>query len=149
MAVPAYLVDTNILLRISRRDDPDHAIVRAALARLAEAGVALYYTHQNIVEFWNVCTRPADRNGFGLSISETDREIRAFEKGMILLPDNAAIHHEWRRLVVAHSVSGAKVHDASLVAAMMVHGVTHLLTLNTGDFARYPGITAVHPRDET
>jgi hypothetical protein len=29
---------------------------------------------------------------------------------------------------------------------MMVHGVTHLLTLNTADFTRYPEITAVHPR---
>ena len=149
MAIPAYLIDSNILLRISKRDDPDHALVDAALATLAEAGALLCYTHQNIAEFWNVCMRPVDRNGFGLSIADTDREILALEKGMILLPDNAAIHYEWRRLVVAHSVSGAKVHDASLVAAMRVHGVTHLLTLNTNDFARYPGITAVHPRDVT
>jgi len=33
-----------------------------------------------------------------------------------------------------------------LVAAMHVHGVTHLLTLNVRDFARYPGITVVHPQ---
>jgi hypothetical protein len=32
---------------------------------------------------------------------------------------------------------------------MRVHGVTHLLTFNTQDFARYSGITAVHPRDVT
>jgi hypothetical protein len=38
------------------------------------------------------------------------------------------------------------VHDARLVAAMHVHGVTHLLTLNVRDFARYPGITVVHPQ---
>jgi hypothetical protein len=42
-------------------------------------------------------------------------------------------------------VSGVQVHDARIAAAMRVHGVTHLLTLNTGDFTRYPGITAVHP----
>jgi len=49
--VPAHLIDTNILLRIARRDDPDHAIVDVALARLAEAGTVLYFTHQNIAEF--------------------------------------------------------------------------------------------------
>jgi hypothetical protein len=27
MAAPAHLVDSNILLRIARRDDPDHAIL--------------------------------------------------------------------------------------------------------------------------
>jgi hypothetical protein len=44
-------------------------------------------------------------------------------------------------------VSGTKVHDARLVAAMMVHAITHLLTLNAGGFARYPGVSAVHPYD--
>jgi predicted nucleic acid-binding protein len=33
-----------------------------------------------------------------------------------------------------------------LVAAMHVHGATHLLTLNVRDFARYPDITVVHPQ---
>jgi hypothetical protein len=40
--------------------------------------------------------------------------------------------------VVIHSVIGVKVHDAKLVAAMVVHGITHLLTLDEHDFARYP-----------
>jgi hypothetical protein len=48
--------------------------------------------------------------------------------------------------VLAHAVSGAQVHDARLVAAMHVHGLTHLLTLNVPDFTRYPGITIVHPQ---
>ena len=39
-----------------------------------------------------------------------------------------------------------KSQDAHLVAAMHVHGVSHLLTLNDRDFTRYPGITIVHPR---
>ena len=58
MPAPPHRIDTNILLRIARRDDPDHAVVDTALARLAEAGAALYYTHQNIAEFWNVATGP-------------------------------------------------------------------------------------------
>ncbi len=146
MAVPAHLIDSNILLRISKRDDPDHAVVDAALGRLADAGASLCYTHQNIAEFWNVATRPVDQNGFGLSIGDADRQIRSFEKGMVLLPDNEAIYYEWRRLLVTHVVSGAKVHDARLVASMKVHRITHLLTLNTSDFARYPAIEAVHPQ---
>jgi len=143
--IPAHLIDSNILLRIVRRDDPDHVIVDAALAKLAGDGAVLYYTLQNIAEFWNVATRPADRNGFGLTLADADREVRVIEKGMVLLPDREAIYHEWRRLVVAHAVSGVQVHDARLAAAMRVHSVTHILTFNTGDFARYSGIAAVHP----
>jgi predicted nucleic acid-binding protein len=140
-----HLIDSNILLRIARRDDPDHAIVDAALARLALSGAVLYYTHQNIAEFWNVATRPADRNGFGLTAADVDEEVRTIEKGMTLLADNESTYREWRQLVVAHSVLGVKVHDARLAAAMKVHGVTHLLTLNPDDFKRYPHVTAVHP----
>jgi len=49
--------------------------------------------------------------------------------------------------VVSFGVSGVQVHDARLVAAMTVHGVTHILTLNPTDFARYTtvGIVAVDP----
>ena len=42
-------------------------------------------------------------------------------------------------------VIGKNAHDARLVAAMRVHGVTHLLTFNDQDFARYTGITVLTP----
>ena len=68
------------------------------------------------------------------------------EEQVTLLEDSKEVHLEWRRLVVAHSVSGAPVHDARLVAAMHIHQVTHLLTFNTRDFVRYTGIIPVHPQ---
>ena len=143
-----YLLDTNIIVRLPQRTDPAHTLVRTALRRLWQRGEALSYTSQNLVEFWNVNTRPPGaRGGYGLSLSETDRRARLIERFYTLLPDSPAVHQEWRRLVVAHSVSGVQVHDARLVAFMLVHSVTHVLTLNPGDFARYAseGITAVHP----
>jgi predicted nucleic acid-binding protein len=99
------------------------------------------------VEFWNVLARPAERNGFGLTIEAADREAELLETQFAFLPDNERIHFEWRRLVVRHAVSGVKVHDARLAAVMLAHGVTHLLTLDPRDFARYDGITAVHPAE--
>jgi hypothetical protein len=65
-----------------------------------------------------------------------------------VLPAAPAVCGEWRRLVFAYGVSGVQVHDAHLVAAMRVHGLTHILPFNTADFARYApeGITAVDPR---
>ena len=145
--MPRHLLDTNILLRLAKRDDPEHSPIRTAIERLIEEGADLCYTPQNVVEFWNVFTRPRERNGFGLTAADADHEASLLEHQFTLLPDNERIHTEWRRLVVDHSVSGTKVHDARLVAAMRVHAVTHLLTLNTSDFARYPGVTAVHPHD--
>jgi predicted nucleic acid-binding protein len=145
MAIASCLVDTNILLRITRRSDPQHKLVDTALARLAGQGTTLHYTHQNIAEFWNAMTRPVERNGLGLSVGETEREVRAIEAGMSLLPDNEAVYREWRRIVLKHSVSGVQVYDARLAAAMYVHGVSHILTLNVADFGRFDGVAALHP----
>src|SRR5579884_431752 len=44
-----------------------------------------------------------------------------------------------------NSVSGVQVHDARLAAAMYVHGVSHIFTLNVADFSRFDGLTALHP----
>jgi predicted nucleic acid-binding protein len=145
MAIASCLVDTNILLRITRRSDPQHKVVDTALARLAGQGTTLYYTHQNIAELWNTMTRPIDHNGLGLAAGEAEREVSAIEAGMSLLPDSEAVYRQWRRIVVEHSVSGVQVHDARLAAAMYVHGVGHILTMNVTDFGRFDGLTAVHP----
>jgi predicted nucleic acid-binding protein len=145
MAIASCLVDTNILLRIARRSDPQHKLIDTALAKLALDGTTLHYTHQNIAELWNAMTRPVARNGFGLTAAEAEREVRVIEAGMSLLPDNEATYREWRRIVVQHAVSGVQVYDARLAAAMLVHGISHILTLNVADFSRFSGLTAVHP----
>ncbi len=109
MVIASCLVDTNILLRIARRSDPQHKLIDAAVAKLALEGTTLLYTHQNIAELWNVMTRPVARNGFGLTGAEAEREVRAIEAGVSLLPDNEAAYREWRRIVVQHAVSGVQV----------------------------------------
>ena len=40
---------------------------------------------------------------------------------------------------------GRDSHDTRIVAAMNVHGVTHLLTFNKDDFRRYTNIVAISP----
>ena len=145
MSIASCLVDTNILLRAARRSDPQHKLVDDALTKLALEGTTLHYTHQNIAELWNPMTRPAARNGFGLTVAEAEREVRAIEAGMSLLADSEAVYLEWRRIVVQYAVLGVQVHDARLVAAMRVHGVGHILTLNATDFSRYSNITVAHP----
>src|SRR3954469_1792162 len=149
MALAACLVDTNILLRIASRSGSEHPVIDRALAHLAEQGTVLHYTLQNMAEFWNVMTRPKSRNGFEFSMIEAEREIRAIESGMKLLPDNADVYSQWRRIIVQYGVSGVQVHDARLAAAMYVHRVTHILTLNVADFSRFAGLTALHPQNVT
>lgn len=106
MAIGSCPLDTNILLRMTRRSDPQHSLVDAALVQLASQGTVLHYTHQNISELWNAITRPVSRNGLGLTVMEAEREVRAIETGMALLPDSEAVYREWRRVAVQYGVRG-------------------------------------------
>jgi len=67
------LVDTNILVRSVQRNHPLMRAARQSVRSLIQNGEELCVTHQNIAEFWNVCTRPAEVNGLGNSIAATDR----------------------------------------------------------------------------
>jgi predicted nucleic acid-binding protein len=142
---PGYLIDTNVLLRLSRQDDPQYQLVKAALAQLDEQGEELYFALQNIAEIWNVCTRPSSRNGYGLSIAETNRCVEEIERTMTFLPDNEEVYSIWRQLVIAHQVRGVQVHDARLAALMQPYGLTYIMTLNQPDFLRFGNLRAVHP----
>jgi hypothetical protein len=79
---------------MTRRSDPQHQLVDTALARLAGQGTILHYTHQNIAELWNAMTRPLARNGFGLTVADAERQVRAVEAGMSLLPDSEAVYRQ-------------------------------------------------------
>ncbi len=137
--------DTNILLRMSDRTSPSFSVTRRAVSQIRRSGGAIFIVPQNLVEFWAVATRPVAVNGLGLSPIQADRAVRRIERSFPLLPDKPEIHLYWRALVMNHAVSGRQVHDARLVAAMLAHGVSHLLTFNIADFRRYTAITATSP----
>jgi predicted nucleic acid-binding protein len=87
-----------------------------------------------------------ERDGFGLSIDDCAKDAGEIERNFTRLADNDTVYDEWRKLVVKHHVSGVKVHDARLAASMLVLRVTHILTFNVADFARFDGITAIYLR---
>ena len=144
----AFLVDTNVLLRLAISTHPFHLATRRAIKPLRDRGESISASTQNFIEAWNVATRPLDRNGFGLSPSQADRLLRQLETAFPRLSEPADTYDRWRELVVRFGVSGVQVHDARLVAVMLCNGVSSILTFNTRDFERYAeiGIEAVDPR---
>ena len=144
----AYLIDTNILIRLAKRNDPDRPLALKALRELKSQNEDLCYTTQVMVEFWNVCTRPLTaRGGLGLTLDATERKAKLIEKRFRLLPESLATHQEWRQLVKLHNVKGVQVHDTMLAAVMNVYGITHLLTFNKPDFKRFGSFDVVSPAD--
>jgi predicted nucleic acid-binding protein len=139
-------VDTNVLVGAIQTFDPSlRATARRAVKSLYRAGEELLCFPQNLVEFWNASTRPATGNGLGFSPEQAARYLDRFQTILRILPETPEIFPTWRKLVLQHRVSGIKVHDARIVAAMSVHQVPRILTFDLEDFKRYENITVVHP----
>jgi predicted nucleic acid-binding protein len=141
------LVDTNILLRLSDDGSPDQSVAEQALSILRLRGDIPCLTAQNIIEFWAVATRLVKANGFGWTTQHTATEVEQMRNKFPILADSPQILPNWLRLVETHDVKGKNVHDTRLVAVMMTHGITHLLTFNTDDFRRFPNLTLIHPNE--
>src|SRR5271157_5828217 len=103
------LVDTNILLRSTQPNHPLCSQATYAVSKLLRQEDSVFICPQNIAEFWNVATRPTDRNGLGFSPEEASREVASIEESLTLLPDVPAIYAVWKRLVHDHKVQGVKV----------------------------------------
>jgi len=65
----------------------------------------------------------------------------------LFLLETPAIYPAWEALVLQHQVMGKPAHDARLVAAMQVHGITEILTFDKAGFSRYSGIEVIHPAE--
>jgi predicted nucleic acid-binding protein len=141
------LVDTSVLTRCAQ---PTHPLCQAAadaLTLLRQQGEELCLVPQNFYEFWVVATRPTAQNGLGLTPAQVQAELARLKALFTVRNDTPALFSEWEQLVVAYQVNGKNAHDARLVAAMSIHGITQLLTFNERDFQRYHGITVVSPQD--
>ena len=140
-------LDSNLPLRWADRRSALRPTVVAAIRALRGRGEATVFSGQVVVEFWAVATRPLDVNGLGLTPQRTRQLVDRLEVLGTMLPDPPDLFPRWLDLVTTHQVSGKKVHDARLVAFMLGHGIGRILTFNVADFARYPGIVAIDPRD--
>lgn len=140
----SVFVDTNVLLRIADPGDPKHDSSSRFISALIEQGESLCITPQIGAEFWNVATRPAARNGLGMTPEEARDEMTKLEGYFTLLAETLDVYAEWKRLVAVHKVSGVKAHDARIAAAMNVYAIRRLVTFNADDFKRY-GVEVLTP----
>lgn len=142
------LADTNIILRTIEIESSLSREVTEVIEYLLEEEHRIYIVPQNLIEFWNVYTRPRNKNGFGYSPKQANQEIQSLKTFFEFLPDTKEIYNYWEKLVTNHKVSGVQVHDARLVATMKVHQLSHILTYNDKDFNRYASeIVVLHPRE--
>lgn len=143
----SYLVDTNVLLRMSDSTSSMNLLAGQTAAQLLEQNNELLITSQVIIEFWVVATRPVNVNGLGWDVEQTHNEVQQILNQFPQLEEKPDIFPYWLDLVTRYQLQGKRVHDARLVAVMLAHDVTHLLTFNPTDFKLIAEISVVAPQD--
>ncbi|MCC5621970.1 PIN domain-containing protein [Nostoc sp. CHAB 5715] len=113
----AFLIDTNIILRLAQLEHPMRSDSLNALTILKMQAKDYYLTPQNLIEYWRTCTRPTDRNGLGMTVADADAALTDLEDVFTILPDIPDIYEQWRRLVVNYGVMGVNVHDARKISS--------------------------------
>jgi predicted nucleic acid-binding protein len=141
----SVFIDTNVLLRTIEVSNPAHEAAVRAIAALLRAGETLVVTPQIVAEFWNVATRPRERNGIGLTPDLASDELAQIEGFFTVVGESTDVYSTWKHLITRHPVSGVEAHDARLVAAMKVYGIARILTFNARDFARYLDVQVLDP----
>lgn len=138
------VVDTNVLVQSTTAAAPEHARARMAVARLrAQGPVAV--TRQILREYLAATTRPQSWSR-ALTLAEGTTDTDSFIGRFAVLEDGQAVWDELMGLARSFSFGGKQVHDANIVATMLAHGETRLLTFNAADFRRFvPLIEVVAP----
>lgn len=142
-----YLLDTNVVLRLSNPSDRQHELVTEAVANLLTQEDECYLTAQVLVELWVVATRPTDVNGLGWSVEQTRNIIDQLLYRFPVAEEVLQIFPIWLNLVTDNQIKGKRAHDARIIAIMLVSDISHILTLNPNDFSGISNITIVHPRE--
>jgi len=131
------VLDTNVLLAATDQARERHMQALAALNVWPASGLVLYTSGQIMREYLAVATRPVDRNGLGMGRRDAIANVRALRARLNLLAEDIKVSDRLLQLLETVECAGKQVHDANVVATMLVHGIDTLVTMNVGDFARF------------
>ncbi len=144
MAGKAF-VDTNVLLRAMIPSLNRHIDAEALLQRMWEDEVELWISRQVIREYLVQATHPTNVTP-PLSIDQVMSQMDIITTLFRIADETPAVTAQLFHLLKTYPTRGKQVHDANLVATMIVYGIPSLLTLNIADFTRFEGqITIVSP----
>lgn len=129
-------IDTNVLVYARFREAPHHAVARFHLASAVNGRERVSISWQVIREYLAVVTRVQGWS-VPLSMTEALKDAALFTSIFHVLESGASVMAKLELLARSVSFTGRQVHDANIVATMIAHTETRLLTFNLKDFHRY------------
>jgi len=133
------MLDTNVFLAATDEGRAEHRDALTVLNDWAAGHTSLCTSGQVLREYLAVATRPAERNGLGLHLPDALANVRAIRERTTLLGEDSRVADRLCGLLADVECRGKQVHDANLVATMLVHGIAAVVTMNLEDFIPFEG----------
>jgi predicted nucleic acid-binding protein len=143
----SVFVDTNILVYASVPESPLHLVAINAIQSYEQAGTQLWISRQVLREYLATLTRPQLYTQ-PIPILRVTAEIRFFQNRFRVSEDTSEVTGRLLSLMEEIPIGGKQVHDANIVATMLVYHIPQMLTHNTGDFSRFSQLINVLPLQE-
>lgn len=131
------MLDTNVFLAATDEGRAEHRAALTVINDWAAGDTALCTSGQVLREYLSVATRPVEKNGLGLKLPDALGNVRAIRERTTFLAEDAKVADRLIGLLADVECGGKQVHDANLVAMMLVYGIGTVVTMNLDDFARF------------
>lgn len=140
----AVFVDTNILVYANVSESLFHEVALQAIQSLYDAGIELWISRQVLREFLATLTRPQSFMN-PRPVATVIERVRFFQIQFRVAEDNFQVTERLLTLMEEIKSGGRQVHDANIVATMLVYDIPQVLTANTADFTRFSDLITVLP----
>ena len=140
-------LDTNILIYASDSHSPWHQPANEKIKKFLSEGFRLCISPQILREYVSVASRSTGTEK-PVPWDMILKNYESFQKNFTLLGEDRDTVNELRQLLSTIPAAGKQVHDANIVATMLAHNISCLLTNNTVDFSRYSKLITVIPLSE-
>lgn len=145
MDVKRLFIDTNILIYSTNSSSPWQRIALQTLEKARNQNIELVISQQILREYLATSTRISVESK-EFTLEDILENIEIFRNEFTTLDVRPTVFDKLIELVQEFPTAGKQVHDANIVATMLVHGVGHLLTQNVDDFNRFSKkITVLSP----
>ena len=134
----AVFIDTNILIYSNLALSPFHIQAIQRLQEFADQDMEMWISRQTLREYLSGMTRRSDSTGT-IPITSLVADVEYFSSYTALVTERLL------KLMTEINIGGKQVHDANIVATMLVYGIPQLLTHNIGDFARFSELITILP----
>jgi predicted nucleic acid-binding protein len=140
-------VDTNVLIRATIATAPLHKEAQQLIYSQWNNNVELWISRQVVREFIVNVTRPQPYAPT-VMVGQLEQQVEMISTLFRVADETAPVTSKLLELLREFPTGGKQIHDANIVATMLVYGIDTLMTQNVEDMRRFVSKISLIPLAE-